>query len=436
LNCQLESNGIHEKLWAEKVLKSILTVLTGSLLGQAIALAAMPILSRIYTAESFGQFQVYMAILNVLLMIVAFRYEVAMLSATAGEEYSGLLRLILRLIVVTSCITFLVVVTVYALSESIIKHSPALLLMLAPAMFIGGINQMATYLPMRNQNYTLSAKSKIFQSIGYVVAAFAAYITPLASMGLILADIVGRLFSTLSIFRGSPGTASELTKRISGEHFRELAHKFRKFPLFTFPGTLISSLSATLLPLVFVKVYGFEVAGQYALIERVILLPVAVIAGASMQVFTGDFSENLRNPSVDLNSLFRKVLRNHALLAVLPCLLGMFLLPTLIPIVFGENWQLAGRLGAIAMPIAFMNFVVQPLTMTLIMCDKQWLQIGWEIFRPIVMILSFAPLYFDPTTTPETALMFFTAAVVLVYAVFLLLAERATRQFSGEKNKV
>jgi O-antigen/teichoic acid export membrane protein len=418
------------------MLKSIITVLTGSLLGQAIALAAMPFLSRIYTAEAFGQLQVYLACLNVLLMIVAFRYEVAILSATSGHEYSGLLRLITRLILATSCVVFTGLLTTYILFEKFAEQSRLLLLVLGPAMFIGGIHQMATYLPMRNQNYTLSAKSKIFQSIGYVVAAFAAYITPLASMGLILADIVGRLFSTVSIFRGSPGTASELTKQISGEHFRELAHKFRKFPLFTFPGTLISSLSATLLPLVFVKVYGFEVAGQYALIERVILLPVAVIAGASMQVFTGDFSENLRNPSVDLNSLFRKVLRNHALLAVLPCLVGMILLPTLIPIVFGETWQLAGRLGAIAMPIAFMNFVVQPLTMTLIMCDKQWLQIGWEIFRPIVMILAFAPLYFDPTTPPETALMFFTAAVVLVYAVFLLLAERATRQFSGEKNKV
>jgi O-antigen/teichoic acid export membrane protein len=411
-----------------RVLKNILTVLSGSLAGQLLALAALPILSRIYHAEAFGKFQFYLSCLNVLLMFAAFRYEMALLSVEEGSPYANLLRAILRILLAVSFVVAMLVTAAWFFDFAFLSGTTVVFWLLVPATFIGGVFQTLTFLPMRYKAYALSARSKIVQSFAYVLTAISLSWTPIANESLIVADILARGAGAIAILKGFPGTLGRTSGGQTMTEFRETTRNFNRFPLYSFPGTVISALTATIMPLVFARIFGFEIAGQYALVDRFVLMPVGVVAGASMQVFTGEFSANVREHPEGLNATYRRIVRNLFLIAIGPCILGMVLAPTLIPIIFGEQWVLAGRLCAIAMPIALVNFVVVPVNMAIILCGRQRVQFGWELFRCSMLATSLLPLLWFKDISPEKMMTVYSAVLAIVYLSFIVLADRVTRQ--------
>ena len=226
------------------MLHNVFTVLSGSVVAQLIAVAVLPVLTRLYDAEAFGKYQIYVSSLNVLMMIVAFRYEVAMLNAEPGREFDNLIKLILRLILATSFVCLIVIILIGESLASYRSELTYIAYLLGPAMLVGGLHQMLIYLPIRNRDYHLSAVSKVIQSTGFAVCGIASSVPALSSVGLILADISARVMAGIWILKRTRGIGSTLLRAQSRGDFLETAQVFRKFPLLTFPGTLLSALAA------------------------------------------------------------------------------------------------------------------------------------------------------------------------------------------------
>ena len=60
-------------------IKNILTVMTGTALAAAVPIAVSPILTRLYTPNTFGLFGSFTAIVALLSIIATFRYEIAIM---------------------------------------------------------------------------------------------------------------------------------------------------------------------------------------------------------------------------------------------------------------------------------------------------------------------------------------------------------------------
>ena len=410
------------------MIRNIATVLSGSLAAQIIMIAALPFLSRLYDAESFGKYQIYISTLNVMLMVVAFRYEVALLSAKKGKQYNNLLRLIPRIILLVS---ILVLVLVLISSEAVIEQFPNLssVIYIFPiAILIGGFYQTLTYLPIRNRDYRLSAKSKVVQSTSYAGAGIAFAFFPFSTMGLIFADIIARAMSGLNILRGTPKTLSLLSSKITRKMMKNSLFRFRAYPFITFPGTLLSSLVAAMVPFALLSIFDLTTAGQYSLVERFILVPIGAIAAAIAQVFTGDFASKITTSQTGLNKTYRKTILWLALVAIIPSIVGYLTAPWLVPKIFGSQWVLAGQLCAAAIPIAFITFIVMPVNMTLIICNKQKVQFIWEVTRFILVLSLFSWIYQNEIKDPVTVISWYAIAVVIAYVLYLLIADKITRQ--------
>ena len=65
---------------------NILTLMVGTTLSQAVPIAIMPILTRIYTPEDFGLYAIYGAIITILGTIASGRYELAILLPDKDED--------------------------------------------------------------------------------------------------------------------------------------------------------------------------------------------------------------------------------------------------------------------------------------------------------------------------------------------------------------
>jgi O-antigen/teichoic acid export membrane protein len=412
------------------MLRSIITVLSGTVIAQLISLAALPFLSRVYSAEDFGGFQVYVSILNVLLIVVAFRFEVALLSAHEERSYSLLLRLTSRLSLITSGIALIAVLAFGPVLNERLPELGSLIYVFPAAMLVAGLLQMMTYLPLRNRDYRLAARVRVVQALSYVAGSAAFAFLPLSGLGLQLGDLIGRIGAFITIGLGTPKSVSDAVGKISVAEARGIATRYREYPILMFPGTLLSALVAAMAPLAFLGLFGLEAAGQYALVERFILMPVGLLAAAVAQVFTGDFAKSFRDDTANLHSLFRRTVLSLLAIGIVPCLAGYILAPFAVPLVFGEQWQLAGELCSIAMGIALVSFVAAPLHMVLVICGQSRLQLVWEIGRFVVMLLLFLGLIAFGVRDPLDVMLAYVLANAASYIAYLLLADRVSKDVS------
>ncbi|RWM95832.1 MAG: hypothetical protein EOR84_14805 [Mesorhizobium sp.] len=415
--------------------RSILTVLSGSVVAQLIAIAVLPALTRLYDSESFGRYQIYLSIMNVAIMFSAFRYEVAILGARSGRVLDNLLKFTFRLCILTGVAGVLVAGVVDLWIPSGASPLRDIIFIVPGAMIVAGIYQMLTFLPIRDRNYGLSARSKISQSVGFSISALGCAVLPFFGVGLVLADAFGRIVGSVAILRGSGKLWRTLVSPISVATMRLTAVRFKKYGFLTFPGALLSALSAAVAPFAFLALFDLNVAGQYALVERFILMPVAIIALAISQVFTGEFSTLYRTDKQGLNKAFRRSLLYLLAVGLVPTLIGMVLSASVIPLVFGADWALAGRLCAIGFPIAYVRFVAVALTMTLVVVDRQSLQFTWELSRFIFTLCVFGWLGWVGVGNPTTVMIWYGVATAVSYALHLAFCDRATRAVSLQAAK-
>lgn len=71
--------------------RNVGTLATGTLIAQAIGIAASPILTRLYSPESFATLALFMAIVSSLAPGVSGRYEIAIVVAKNPRDSQSLL---------------------------------------------------------------------------------------------------------------------------------------------------------------------------------------------------------------------------------------------------------------------------------------------------------------------------------------------------------
>ncbi|WP_432724056.1 oligosaccharide flippase family protein [Staphylococcus equorum] len=65
--------------------KNVLTMMSGTLAGQIIIIATMPIISRIYTPNQFGEYSNVVAIIGIISVLTTLKYDTG-IAVTKNEE--------------------------------------------------------------------------------------------------------------------------------------------------------------------------------------------------------------------------------------------------------------------------------------------------------------------------------------------------------------
>src|SRR5665648_504302 len=71
--------------------RNVLVVMTGTVLAQAINLAFVPVLSRLYDPATYGVFGVYLAIVGIVSCVASLRYDTALMLPKDDADAAGIL---------------------------------------------------------------------------------------------------------------------------------------------------------------------------------------------------------------------------------------------------------------------------------------------------------------------------------------------------------
>jgi len=406
------------------ILSNVLIVLRGSLAALAISFATLPLLARLYTPEAFGRYQIFMSVLSFLILSASLRYEVPILTADSDSRAFSLAKLCLLINVATAAATLAACGALHFLAPDVVAKLGATLWLLPAALLAGGVFQTATYLLLRSHALQESAAAKAVQALGYSAIASGLGWLRVTSLGLVLADVAARVLAVGFVLHRMVRKDDRYRLWRKPEHsYRPLLARYRDYPLVSLPGSLLNNLGGTLTPLLMFGLFGAATAGQYALVERCLAMPIAVIAQAVSQAYLTSFSASLRSSPMDAADLFRKVLATLLKVGAVPAILIMIFGREIFELVFGETWSMAGRFSQSMAPMLLAAFLVGPVDMSLQMMNKQRLNFLWHLLRLILVAGCWAAVAAYQLSA-VSAIQIYAGVSIVAYLTLLFLIHR------------
>lgn len=405
--------------------KNTLLIASGAASGQIILIIVSPLLTRLFTPEDFGSLAIYTAILSIFVTIAALRFDFAVYVAENRKETINLIVLsFISLFIVTMLIT----IFIFFFRETIVRVfsmniNPNYLFLL-PMSLLGLTGYgILSKLALKRQVYKVVAKTKFVQS--FTVGVFQTLFGIISiKPGLILGDVIGRFSGLLQVSTVINNEDKKEFKKISMNSLKETVIKYKNYPLYSSFSNLLNNGTLQMPPLLIAVFFGEVIVGFYALLSRVVGVPMRFIGQSVSEVYLGEISNISKSNYAEIKNLFHNLIIRLSLIAILPFIIVLLFGPQIFGFIFGEQWIDAGNYLRILSISYFIQFVMFPLSQTLEVLEKQKIQLIWQITRFVLVSLSLIiPAIIGCSV--EVTLFIYSIAVVLTYTIiyFIMLYE-------------
>ena len=355
----IKGKHLWDKIRNNEVFANLSVLLTGNIIAVLIPLLISPILTRIFTENDFGLFTTYNAIIAISLSISTGRLDYAIIEAKNKSITSHLFLLSLTIALFVSILGLIMGYFLFPMIEDVKQSMVTVFLIVIPVMiFINSFSQVCQYVLNRSERYTGLSIIKTFRSIFTGgIHLTGGYILPI-SLNLIIGKAIGNIIAfLLSIWFVVNYKLIEIKPR--KYKFKYILCKYNKYYSVTTVHNLFSTISANLLPLLFVGLFTVKEVGYYGLSARVCYLPIAVISHAIFQFFSRKFAKKIEANQPTKN-MFVRAIRNLLLISIPPFIFLILFGPQLFGLIFGDNWTEAGLYAQILAPYMLTVFLVSP----------------------------------------------------------------------------
>jgi O-antigen/teichoic acid export membrane protein len=182
-----------------------------------------------------------------------------------------------------------------------------------------------------------------------------------------------------------------LFRKVSWNNIRNLAIRYKNFPLFMLWSDVANTLSTQIVPLLLVFFFTPDIVGYYALANMVVFLPMGLIGSATAQVFFQKACEEKN----------REIQQRLISIGMFPMFVLMIIGVDLFSFVLGSQWYIAGQYAGILAPWLLFVFIASPLSTIFSVLEKQTVDLAFNLLILIsrVVVLVVGGIYGDPVTT-------------------------------------
>jgi O-antigen/teichoic acid export membrane protein len=398
--------------------RSVVTLASGTTIGQLAVVSASPILSRLYTPEEFGVLGVYAALIGMIGVVAGLRYELAIPLPRSIGSATNLLALTLIIVGIT---TFIVLVIVLLFQDDIPLwlNTPAItkhLIFIPIGIFLSGFYQAFNYWSIRKKYFTSIAHTSALQGISGAGAQIGFGLFQTGSIGLMAGQMIGQFTGITALIRRTYRNDRVHIKRLSWLRVRLMAKRYRRFPKYTTWQALLNTCS-TMLPLIlFATLVSPTIAGLYMLSHRALSLPLSLVGRSIGQVFHSKAAEAYLLGNLDQLTLsaFRRLLK----IGLGPMIFIAVLAPDIFGFAFGVEWRQAGIYAQWMMPWLIIQFVVSPLSIT---SNVTGHQLGELVSQLLFVIVRVGALLIGTYATNDNiSVELYAISGMIVYIGFLV----------------
>ena len=342
--------------------KNSLTLISGSVVGQGIALLIYPLLTRLFSQSDLGAYATWLSVVDVLTILSTGKYEDAVMLGRDKSAAAATARLAMRVNTVFSLAAVAVAAVVFVCGKADFT-----VFLIPPMIFFCGTSRVYKAL----FNYAKAFGQMAFSNIANSVAAaltkltggFARITTGALPAGSLVGQMVGNINYRLRL-------KSLQFPRTSWAEARDMAIQHRNFPLFSLPKSFVNSLSHNL-PFIFLAYY-FDNArlGLFSLALTCTYVPLSFFSAAFHNVLYKKFSEKylLRQT---LKTDIRNFISATVVIFIPVFVLGGVFAKSLLAFIFGNVWEGAALYVHTVLPWIFANLLLVSLGFLPDMFSKQ-----------------------------------------------------------------
>jgi len=417
-----------------KLLRNIVTVVSGTAGAQAITLAFMPVITRIYGPEAYGVLGTFLSVTMMLIPVAALTYPIAIVLPKRDGDARGLVRLAL--------VTALMLAALVALALQLFGERLAAVadisiiqpyLMLIPfVMFCGAALEICQQWLFRTQRFRITASvavghSLLFNSIrtvaGLLQSSALVLVCTTALQQALHAAMLG-----LAMLRAKPHTDNHRgDAEQDSPGMLELARQHSDFPKFRAPVMLINAVSQHLPTLVLAAYFGPAAAGFFALCKQALTMPTNLIGKSVADVYSPRISRAIHDRE-PVAAMLLKATAALGLVGLVPFTLVAVIGPWLFALVFGEQWHVAGEYARWLALAEYVIFVSRPCVVAVPALSLQGRFLLFEMFSTSLRVLSLfggALLIGNALATVQA----FAVASIVIYSSLMVIVLIASRRW-------
>jgi O-antigen/teichoic acid export membrane protein len=407
---------------------AVLTI--GTAAAQGFSMAAAPLLTRIYPAQAVGQLALFTSFISVASVSVSLKYELGIVSAASDLEAAELTFASALLSIPVSILSGVALYLAIRFSWLGFGDVPtyATLLMVATLILIGVFTAFR-YWAIRQGHFRLISKTTIGQHAARALSQVGLGLIGGGAGGLMVGELIGRATGMAQIVRDAWSKVRSLLVDISIRDLRHTLDRNRKLVVYSLPSTFIDTLVANLPIPLLVNLYGLEAGGYYALVQKVLAVPLGLIATSVADTFHNSMAICARDNPNDMLTLFKRTSLWLFGIGLVPALIIAIFGRSFFGVIFGDQWAIAGTLAAISAPWFITQFVVSPLSRLVFVLRGQEAKLIYDIVILASMFAVVAISFHSDWSLFKTVWAFSlvnTFAYFIYYLVLLRILSKST----------
>jgi len=354
------------KLKLSEFSRNVMTISKGTVLSQAIIVAATPILTRLYGPDSFGRLALFASIFTILAGIFSGRYELSIVLPKDDATAMKLMRLTLTLSLALSAA--LLFVMAFGRLFRIISIAGYLLL-LPLVIFLGTVDSVMLNWFARKKRFVLTARSGVINAAANAAFGFLLFFALPDRRDLLVYAYLAGIAAGAAYQSWRFAKEKRGSWRAGRREMAALAREYDHFPRYMVPTALLGVLSYQWIPILLKQFYPLEDVGFYSIANRFLVLPSLLLGAAIAAVFRVELAAK-NNEGADLAPLYKSTLKKMAGIGGLAFLGMMTIAPFAFRLILGSRYGIAGHYARYLCLGVFGQFLIQPFGYVYIVKNK------------------------------------------------------------------
>ncbi len=360
------------------------------MLAQLVSILLQPLIRRLFSAEEFGTFAVYLSMIGIITVVSSLRFDDAIVIPKTDKQSVNLIALSLFFNFIINLLLFLIV---SIFGEEIIlflnlpkNFSVPVLYLIPVGAFLFNSYQCLNFWLIRKKKYYSVSANKLVRRGSEGVAQVSLALGKVFN-GLIYSDLIGQI-ANLAIVSIQTYKSNLSFKIISLSKIKYVFRKYSEFPKYNLVPALMSSCSYFIPPIFINKFFSSEAAGFFDLSKLLLSIPLALVASSFSSVLLQKVSEKYQKRESFLNEI-KPVLTIVIMIAIIEIIVIVLFGEYLFSFIFGDSWETSGKISRIMVWSFAMNFIVSSFSTVFVTMKKIKTYSIWQFFYFLAIISLF-----------------------------------------------
>lgn len=400
---------------ASDLVRDVAKLATGTAGGRLIALAVLPVATRLYSPDDFATLATYLGVVSIVAVIACLRLDLAIPLAKTGEDAANLLVLsLLSALVIGGFMLALTLLAPTALASLLGRPQLTPYLWLVPFGVVMGAGYTALqFWATRARRFSSIARTRITQAVMGATALSGLGLVGVTPLGLLVGNMLNVGAGSFRLGLEAISRDRDLLTVVTKATLHDTLKRYRRYPIYSTPEALANTVGINA-PVMLIAAFAGAEAGFLLLATQIMVAPLTLLGSSISQVYMSRAPQEME--AGRLADFTLQVVRRLVQIGIGPIILAGIIAPTLIPFLFGQEWARAGQIISWLTPWMALQLVASPISAVLHLTGRQSCAMTLHILGLLIRVgaVLVAGLWAPTYAVPATAL-----AAAAFYAIYL-----------------